>query len=181
MAGVVRADTFRMNTIKSQDSDVTAMSIDATGRILTPARPAFHIRANPAIAMTASGWRTVNLNGTKYTDIGNNVHADGYFVCPVDGMYQFNCRMRVDGVGGGYLIMALSDLITGTSPASGATTGLYVSTYHIDGSPPSNYQTVQTSVAIHLDANTKVQPWLYSTDTSITVNTTSTFSGFLVG
>ena len=158
-----------------------AMTVDANGYIHTPARPAFMVRNTSSDAMTDTGWRTVNLAGTKYTDVGNNVHADGYFICPVDGIYHFDCRMRVDGIGSSYVIMCLSDLITGSSPATGASTQLYGSTYHIDGSPPSNYITMMCSITIELDANTNVMPWLYSADTSITVNTVSSFSGFLVG
>ena len=33
MAGIVRADTFRTNTIKSQDSDVTAATVATDGTL----------------------------------------------------------------------------------------------------------------------------------------------------
>ena len=165
----------------AHSNNTQAISIDSSGRVTTPARPAFMIRNTSNQAMTDSGWRTVNLNGTKYTDVGNNVHTNGYFTCPVDGIYHFDCRMRVDGIGSSYVIMCLSDLTTGSSPATGASTQLYGSTYHIDGTPPSNYITMMTSITIELDANTNVMPWLYSADTSITISTVSSFSGFLVG
>lgn len=80
MAGIVRADTFRTNTIKSQDSDVTAMTIDGSGNVSFTA-PATNI-------LSDSGWITATLNSgythyadpygpVKYRKIGNIVNIQG--------------------------------------------------------------------------------------------------------
>ena len=96
MAGVVRADTFRMNTIKSQDSDVTAMNIDTTGRILTPARPAFWIGMETTTTAANSG--TIIFDYVK-KNIGNHYSTStGKFTAPVDGWYQFTFSILYQGV-----------------------------------------------------------------------------------
>ncbi|MAD24676.1 MAG: hypothetical protein CMO44_10950 [Verrucomicrobiales bacterium] len=80
MAGIVRADTFRTNTIKSQDSDVTAMTIDGSGNVSFTA-PATNI-------LSDSGWITPTLNSgytsynspygpIAYRKIGNIVNIQG--------------------------------------------------------------------------------------------------------
>ena len=50
--------SVNLATIKDSGGSNTAMTIDSTGRILTPARPAFSCRPNGAISVSASGWKT---------------------------------------------------------------------------------------------------------------------------
>ena len=80
MAGIVRADIFRTNTIKSQDSDVTAMTINGSGNV-TFTTPATNV-------ISDSGWITATLNSgythygspygpVAYRKIGNIVNIQG--------------------------------------------------------------------------------------------------------
>jgi hypothetical protein len=155
----------------------SAATIDSSGRILTPARPSFLCRPTTTLSQTTSGWRTVDF-ATVDHDIGSNLHADGYFVAPVDGVYHFNFGARLDDIGSGFAIVALAPNNTGTSPSSSA---LYNSSYHIIGTPSSNYHSLNASTTIQLSANDKVVTWVYSADTSWDVHAQSSFSGFLVG
>jgi len=66
----------------------TAMSIDSTGRILTPLRPAF--RARIAGSSSAEGTQGTLVFETEDFDIGGNYDtSNGRFTAPVAGVYWF--------------------------------------------------------------------------------------------
>ena len=76
-------DGAKVNTIK-HTAGTTAMTIDSTGRILTPARPSFHV----ATSATQDGGTVVNWN-TKIFDIGNNFDTStNLFTAPII-VFQF--------------------------------------------------------------------------------------------
>ena len=154
-----------------------ALTIDSSGRVLQPKKPSFLCRPSAALSQSTAGWRTLDFDTVDH-DIGSNLHADGYFVAPVDGVYHFDYNARLDGVGSGFVIIALGDDNTGTAPSTSS--ALYNSTYFIIGSPNSSYDSLITATTIELSANDKVVPWVYSADTSWSVATSSSFSGFLV-
>jgi len=172
--------SLNVPTIKDSSGTNTAMTIDSSGRILTPARPAFSCRPNGAMNfITQAGWKTTVFQTVDF-DIGSNLNAGGYFVCPVTGIYQFNLHMRFDSVGTSYVIICLASELSGTStPTSNA--NLYFNSYVINGSPNSSYDSLSTSLTISMTAGDNVMPWHYSADTFYTVATASSFSGFLVG
>ena len=159
-------------------SGTSALEIDSSGRVLQPKKPSFLCRPSAGMSQTTAGWRTVDFATVEH-DIGSNLHTDGYFVAPVDGVYHFDYNARLDAVGSGFVIIALDHNNTGTSPSG--TSALYLSTYFLVGSPNSSYDSLTTSTTIELDANDKVVPWVYANDTSWTIQTASSFSGFLVG
>lgn len=154
-----------------------AMTIDSSGRVLQPKKPSFLCRPSAAMSQTTAGWRPLDFATVEH-DIGSNLHADGYFVAPLNGVYHFDYRVRLDGVGSGFVIISLGENNTGTAPSTSA---LYYSTYFIIGSPNSSYDSLTTSATVELNANDKVVPWVYSADTSWSVAMASSFSGFLVG
>lgn len=170
---------LKVSEVQDPTNSNSALTVDSTGRILTPARPAFSCRPNGAISYSASGWKTTVFTTVDF-DIGSNLNAGGYFVCPVTGIYQFNLHMRFDSVGTSYVIICLASELSGTStPTSNA--NLYFNSYVINGSPNSTYDSLSTSLTISMTAGDNVMPWHYSADTSYTVATASSFSGFLVG
>jgi hypothetical protein len=77
--------------------DTTALSIDSTGRILTPARPAFRVHG------TSTTW-TNFVSNTKLSlltsvdyNIGNYYNTTNHeFVAPIDGLYHFFGRLYVN-------------------------------------------------------------------------------------
>lgn len=173
MASILNVDKIRAN-----GSTTDGLTIDSSGRVFQPKKPSFLCRPSAAMSQTTAGWRTLDFDTVDH-DIGSNLHADGYFVAPVDGVYHFDYNARLDGVSSGFVIIALDHNNTGTSPSG--TTALYLSTYFIIGAPNSSYESLTTSTTIELDANDKVVPWVYSADTAWTVQTSSSFSGYLVG
>ena len=173
------ASILNVDKIRRQAGSTDALVIDSSDRITTPTRPAFSCRPNGSISISASGWKTVDFETVDF-DIGSNLNAAGYFVCPVTGVYQFNYHMRLDSVGSGIIILALGSETSGT--ATPTTDGnQYYNSYVINGSPNSTYDSLATSLTIQLSAGTNVVPWHYSADSSYTISPASNFSGFFVG
>ena len=73
----------------------SAMTIDSSGRVLTPQRPAFSVQCNRNSAMSAGNSFSqshastiVTLNqGSHFKTSGSN---DGKFVAPIAGLYYFD-------------------------------------------------------------------------------------------
>ena len=67
----------------------TAQTIDSTGRVLTPARPAF--RARIAGSTGATGTNGTLVFETEDFDIGGNYNtSNGRFTAPITGIYWFS-------------------------------------------------------------------------------------------
>ena len=87
-------DGAKVNTIK-HTGGTTAMTIDSTGRILTPARPSFHV----ATGTTQDAGTVVNWD-TEIFDIGGNFNiSTNLFTAPIAGVYCFNCTALQAGNG----------------------------------------------------------------------------------
>lgn len=78
-----------VGTIKEATGTTTAMTIDSTGRILTPARPAFsgtHVNSGGNTGLTG----TLIMN-TEDFDIGGNYESStGIYTVPVTGIYRYS-------------------------------------------------------------------------------------------
>ena len=87
MAGILRADTARLNTIKSQDSDVTAMTITAGGVITASQRPRVMVQGrNTSAAYNGAEYAITGWHATTY-NTGFTI-SSGKIVIPADGFYQ---------------------------------------------------------------------------------------------
>ena len=108
------ASILKVNTIQDATNSNTAISVDSSGRVFTPARPAFMVGISAMYSHTSGD--TIQYNTTSGTggfDNGNNFDLSNYkFVVPVDGQYQFhasfslqsgertrsaNCRLAING------------------------------------------------------------------------------------
>ena len=90
----IQAATNTATTIKTHGG-TTAMTVDSTGRVLTPNAVAWMV--NKTSTQTTSGanevvtWQGVTLNqGGGFQTSGSNVNK---FVAPVHGIYQCNATM----------------------------------------------------------------------------------------
>jgi hypothetical protein len=95
--GVTFNSGFNVGTIKEATGTTTAMTIDSTGRILTPARPVFKVTTatNQSIS---TGTRTTMQWTTTDFDIGSNFNlTNNQFVVPIDGVYNFSVLIRATG------------------------------------------------------------------------------------
>ena len=84
------ASEIKVNTLSHTDG-TTGLTVDSTGRILTPARPAF--RARIAGSSSAHGDNGTLVFETEDFDIGGNYNtSNGKFTAPIAGVYQFMFR-----------------------------------------------------------------------------------------
>jgi len=148
----------------------TAMTIDTTGRILTPARPAFR----GTITSVGVDDYTTETTMTSYTedyDIGGVFnHSTGIFTAPITGIYQINYAGAFNGVA---LESSLKfKLIEGSS----------TTLFSAQTDPQSGSQeTIGASFALSLTANDTLKlNVLADADSSVGI-TNIDFSGFLIG
>tara|TARA_R110000796_G_scaffold1382_5_gene5534 strand:+ start:583 stop:1365 length:783 start_codon:yes stop_codon:yes gene_type:complete len=150
-------------------------NLDVGGRILTPARPAFHV-VKTGSEQATSGTTLINWT-TEVTDVGNHFSlTDNDYTIPVTGMYFLQCTVRCAG-------------------DSGTMEHAIIHTY-VDGSLSKTLIQIQTannqlknsvvngSVVMSLNAGQKVSFYanISATNPLIGVGTNSTYcSGFLIG
>lgn len=89
MASIIGVETLQ------HTNGTTAATIDSSGRILQPAKPAFRASgsSNGSVSTTNGGqisFPNAGLNQGSYYNTTTNE-----FTCPVDGVYFFNCTLHV--------------------------------------------------------------------------------------
>lgn len=173
------ASVLKVNEIQ-HTGGTSALTVDSNGTIQMPQKPAWRISLASAQSGTTAGgapevvlWdKTSNENCFIQGDLTYN-SSTGLLEVGVGGIYQINSNIRVDSVGTGYLVMRI--LINGISTGSSET-------YSIEGAPSADYQTMTATDTFKLSASDNIRISVYSsTDTSWSVSSSSTFSGFLVG
>lgn len=167
------------STLKVQNiahtGGTNAISIDSNGYVTKPQVPCWALAMNSSLSISATGTYELDFDrdSVDNTFKQNVTESSGQITVPVAGKYQLNFNLRVDGVGSGYIIGYITK--NGNTPSSQIN-------YTIIGSPSSNYETVQGSDIYDLDANDYVSvKLLISSDTSVTVQSLSRFSGHLIG
>lgn len=168
--------TIKVDTIQNS-AGTTGLTIDSSGRVSRGVVPSWRIALTSNQGVTVSNsvvdvlWdRTSSYN--TFLDGGCTL-SNGIVTVPVDGLYNINFNVRIDGTGSGYIIgrIEINDVSTDVSE-----------TYVIDGNPASNYDSLTASDVFKLSANDEVKITMYSfSDTSWNVVSSSTFSGVMVG
>lgn len=171
------AGNLDVGTIRATNG-TTAMTIDSTGRILTPARPAFSVFYNSSGTEGVTG--TVIFTGV-HSNIGSHYNTStGIFTCPVSGFYQFNLNAFGSGASNGATISANGQIVAQLYDNTNSVV-LAVSYGHVTSS--AFYPNVSFGSAHNLAANTEVKiligsgEYLYSDATDKYLK----FSGFLIG
>ena len=154
----------------------TAQTVDSSGRVLTPARPAFSAYLTASVSYgSAQTYQLVTWNATHF-NIGNCYSTStGKFTAPVTGIYQFNAHV--------YMYNTNSVLVN-----------FYINgarIYRISNvnvSSDVNPNTSTGNMLHNLTANDEVQVYALATDACTiyhggggAVDITSYFSGFLLG
>ena len=81
------ASILKVNTIQDATNSTTAMSIDSSGRVTTPVKPAFHaVRTSNQTSAGVGAFDTATLNAGSHYDTSNY-----RFTAPVAGLYYFTC------------------------------------------------------------------------------------------
>ena len=84
------ASILKVNTIQDATNSNTALSVDSSGRVTTPARPSFKAyMSSDQTAPSQSTFTTIQFNAENH-DIGGNFNTSNYtFTTPVSGVYYF--------------------------------------------------------------------------------------------
>ena len=157
-----------------------AMTIDSTGRVLQPAKPAFSVYLlTQANSQNFTGGDAVIPFDSKDFDIGSNVvvGSSAVFTAPVAGVYQFNLEVSLGDVEAA--TWSSSYLFIDGAKVSASSNLSY---RNLDDPQGGQYQALSSSHLIQLSASQTVTPYIrMAGDTSISVRTGTRFSGFLVG
>jgi len=82
-----------VNTI-GHTGDTTAMTIDSTGRILQPAKPAFQVVKTGDQSVSSATVTKIEWT-TAVTDVGGHFSTtNNEYTIPVSGMYNIQCCLR---------------------------------------------------------------------------------------
>tara|TARA_Y100001938_G_scaffold149025_1_gene234518 strand:+ start:1301 stop:1774 length:474 start_codon:yes stop_codon:yes gene_type:complete len=88
------ASILGIDTIQHQSGN-TAMTIDSTGRVLTPARPAFHADSSTHEGSGSYFFTNFTTSGIgKFNQGGHLELSTGIFTVPIAGVYQFGFVFR---------------------------------------------------------------------------------------
>lgn len=172
MASILGVETLQ------HTNGTTAATIDSSGRILTPARPAFFAYLNAHQSNASNTYFKVAFNDTVF-NVGSNFDTtNNRFVAPIDGIYQFNTSINPD--------------------MSSGTATRFFGYFSVDGSRYAAFAhmpsfsndrgIINGSITLELNANQYVEVETYAdggTTVRVNGNSSSPFdsyiNGFLVG
>jgi len=157
MTSVLKVDNIQ------NSSGTSAMSIDGSGRILTPARPAFSATSSGGFNITSG---TITYDSEEF-DIGGNYNASiSEFTCPVAGIYSFS-----------FSYYAVN---TTTARASLYKNGSVYAIGHRVENNNSAAQSATATIVMQCSANDVI--YIGQDEGSVHINTNyNHFSGYLIG
>jgi hypothetical protein len=95
------------NILYGKTAGVDRLIVDATGHITMPSQPAFAAEASGVQTNIAVGGDVTIIFQTEIFDIGSNF-ASNTFTAPVDGKYQLNAAVKLDGYDSASTALGLS-------------------------------------------------------------------------
>ncbi len=163
MSGIIKATNLEVTTIKDKTNSNTAMSIDTSGRVTTPTRPAFHVRLSSSSG--ATGVQGNLVFDEEDFDIGNNYDtSNGRFTAPIAGIYFFSFDSLVSNSSGSQLPANNYTRVRFLKNGSSGSFSQY--SYNYSGS--AQYNTINRIDCIQLSASDYIQ-------------VDPIFQGFLIG
>jgi len=170
---------LKVSEIQDPTNGNSALTVDSTGRILTPARPAFHARLTSGSTEGKTGVLVFNVEDF---DIGGNYDtSNGRFTAPVAGIYYFVYDALVAGSTGGAALGAgvssfLQFIKNGSEGDWSKRTYAYIT-------GETQYNTMHRVECIQLAANDYVQVKIGQNYAYVDAsgNYDPTFQGFLIG
>ena len=165
--------TLKVDTIQ-HSGGTTGLTIDSSGRILQPTKPAFRAYRNATGWNDISNgtWTKVALNATDF-NIGSHYDTSNYrFTAPVSGVYVFDYQLYSYSSGGGSKNMAV--YVNGSEK---------MRSYYSNEAE----STIKTHGPLYLNATDYAEPYLYvanATSNDYYFNSSSIygwFTGYLLG
>ena len=168
MTSILKVDNIQTS------GGTSALEIDSTGRILTPARPSFSATLTTQFSTSSTSAKVTGW--TENFDTGNCWdNANSKFVAPVTGLYQLNYTgLHSSGAAGTTNYVRAQLRVNGSNIVDGLG----------DKGSYGNYQRVTILAAWELTANDEVEIYASSNQSSGFVyanNKYTVFSGYLVG
>lgn len=166
--------SINLSTIKDSTGNTTAMTIDSSGRVLTPARPAWSAyRTGGAAAQTTqNAYITCPWNATTINDGNFNTSTYAY-TTPVAGLYHINYNMRIDQANSGIYII--------TNIAFDGSAAPYSQAYVIESNEGPHHSMTYSGI-FELAANVAITNQVFvGNDTSWSFEDIGQFSGYLIG
>ena len=87
------ASTLKVNTI-AHTGGTSAMTVDSTGRILQPAKPAFSATRTSSLTVNNSP-QTIIYNAVHHNQGSHYNSSNGKFTAPVTGLYYFSAATSI--------------------------------------------------------------------------------------
>ena len=161
----------------SHTNNTTAMTIDSSGRLFTPVRPAFFAYSTSDTTIASQDTDQKILFQAEDIDKTNNF-ANNEFTAPIAGLYQFN--------------VAITFLSSGQSSRyararifkNGSTTQIESHSHMSDETSNSDYTSVNFGAVMDLSANDVISIHIAVANSNLSIagiNKTTNFSGFFVG
>jgi len=178
VANDLAAATIKTATVK-HTGGTTAMTIDSSGRILTPGRPVWWVNGNQNtnVANTASGqWEIYKFQATTIDTESAYNASTGKYTVPITGVYHIDALLLIQGLNSNstyytdFAVAVNGSLKTQINRRFNA----YGRAEHVWLSG-----LVQATAGQAIDINLRVEN--HSNQVSYDCGTCSTFQGYLVG
>ena len=176
--------TLKVGTIQDHANSNTAITIDSSGRVATPTRPAFRAYSSTSgyTTVTHNEYQIMQLNAEEF-DIGGHYNTSTYrFTCPVNGIYWFGMRAYMHSDGG----TLRATIIKGTTnPATDEST--FLAQDYRSSNVSQRNGTLQCSCVVQMSANDQVGAYVrHDSDTNNSYYSEnnvlySSFEGYLIG
>ena len=169
---------LRVDTIQHSNG-TTALTIDSSGRVLSPNKPAFQVRGSALQSITSTGNSTVNYDTVIVNVGGNYSTGNSRFIAPVAGNYLFGSNTRIDSLN----MSSAADYHRLYFAVNGsATSATYGHSIVSIVTTVANYLTLNITGLISLSTNDYVQVFVLSnSDISYTIlPQESQFWGYLI-
>ena len=174
------ANSLDMQNITLKGGTTDALTIDSSGRVLTPANPKFSVHLSTITASTdfssAAGavpFDTIDFNIGSCVAISSSVAT---FTAPITGYYQFNLSVVFEDC------ESANHVNTYLQKDGAFQADSDLDYRNIEDPQGGSYNTNTTGALIYLTATQTINPMItVNGDTSVKIRDGSRFSGFLVG